>query len=114
MHADGCMPFFFDMWTPAVGNTDPAFIADSSAFPPLKQLLPMCEAIVHLGSSSVTAAALAAGVPQIACPITPDQQALVSMLLHLSCVLHWKCSSSSVTTAVVAFGMHCTSCLIQC
>ncbi len=108
MHADGCMPFFFDMGMPAVGDTDPAFIADSSAFPPLKQLLHLCEAIVHLGSSSVIEAALAAGVPQVACPINPDQQALVSMVLRLSC------SSSSVTTAVVAFGMHCTVCLIQC
>lgn len=86
MHADGCMPFFFDMWMPAVGDTDPAFIADSSSFPPLRQLLPMCKAIVHLGRSSVTAAALAAGVPQIACPITPDQEALVRMGLHLSFV----------------------------
>lgn len=86
MHADGYMPFFFDMWMPAVGDTDPAFIADSSSFPPLRQLLPMCKAIVHLGRSSVTAAALAAGVPQIACPITPDQEALVRMGLHLSFV----------------------------
>lgn len=79
------MPFFFDMWMPAVPEADPALITDSSPFPPLAQLLPRCKAIIHTGSSAATAAALAHDLPQIIYPFSHDQEAMVS-----SYRLSWK------------------------
>lgn len=66
------------MWMAAIGEADPTLIADVSHFPPLRELLPRCSAIMHHGNSRVTAAALASGLPQIVCPLTCDQEAMVS------------------------------------
>jgi len=42
-------------------------------FAPLSQILPRCAALVHHGGIGTTAAALAAGVPQIITPLSHDQ-----------------------------------------
>lgn len=42
-------------------------------FAPLSQILPRCAALVHHGGIGTTAAALAAGIPQIIMPLSHDQ-----------------------------------------
>jgi UDP:flavonoid glycosyltransferase YjiC (YdhE family) len=43
------------------------------AFAPFRQLLPLCAAVVHHGGIGTTAAALAAGTPQVVLPLAWDQ-----------------------------------------
>ncbi|HLJ97866.1 MAG TPA: glycosyltransferase [Gemmataceae bacterium] len=43
------------------------------AFAPFRQLLPLCAAVVHHGGIGTTAAALAAGTPQLVLPLAWDQ-----------------------------------------
>jgi rhamnosyltransferase subunit B len=43
------------------------------AFAPFRQLLPRCAAVVHHGGIGTTAAALAAGIPQLILPLAWDQ-----------------------------------------
>jgi UDP:flavonoid glycosyltransferase YjiC (YdhE family) len=43
------------------------------AYAPFRQLLPLCGAIVHHGGIGTTAAALAAGIPQLILPMAWDQ-----------------------------------------
>jgi rhamnosyltransferase subunit B len=43
------------------------------AFAPFRQLLPLCAAVVHHGGIGTTAAALAAGAPQVVLPLAWDQ-----------------------------------------
>jgi UDP:flavonoid glycosyltransferase YjiC (YdhE family) len=43
------------------------------AFAPFRQLLPLCAAVVHHGGIGTTAAALAAGPPQVVLPLAWDQ-----------------------------------------
>ncbi len=42
-------------------------------FAPFQQLFPLCAAVVHHGGIGTSAKAMAAGIPQVACPICFDQ-----------------------------------------
>ena len=58
------------------------------AFVPHAWLLPRCSAILHAASAGAVAAALLAGIPQLACPLHFDQFCWVSFNLAKRTVGH--------------------------
>jgi rhamnosyltransferase subunit B len=55
------------------------------AFAPFRQLLPLCGAVVHHGGVGTTAAALAAGCPQLVLPLAWDQPDNAARVRRLGC-----------------------------
>jgi UDP:flavonoid glycosyltransferase YjiC (YdhE family) len=55
------------------------------AFAPFRRLLPMCAAVVHHGGVGTTAAALAAGTPQLVLPMAWDQPDNAARVQRLGC-----------------------------
>jgi UDP:flavonoid glycosyltransferase YjiC (YdhE family) len=55
------------------------------AFAPFRRLLPLCRAVVHHGGVGTTAAALAAGCPQLVLPLAWDQPDNAARVRRLGC-----------------------------
>jgi UDP:flavonoid glycosyltransferase YjiC (YdhE family) len=55
------------------------------AFAPFRRLLPLCAAVVHHGGVGTTAAALAAGTPQLVLPMAWDQPDNAARVRRLGC-----------------------------
>jgi rhamnosyltransferase subunit B len=55
------------------------------AFAPFRRLLPLCGAVVHHGGIGTTAAALAAGCPQLVLPLAWDQPDNAARVRRLGC-----------------------------
>lgn len=53
-------------------------------FAPLSQILPMCSGLVHHGGIGTTAAAIAAGIPQIIMPLSHDQPDNAARVVRLN------------------------------
>lgn len=84
-------------------------------FAPFRQLLPLCEAVVHHGGIGTTAAALEAGCPQLVLPLAwdqPDNAARVARL-GVGVLLGSRCRSSEDISRALAqlmtpeFGVGC-------
>src|SRR5436305_6257835 len=54
-------------------------------FAPFRRLLPLCRAVVHHGGVGTTAAALAAGTPQLVLPLAWDQPDNAAPVRRLGC-----------------------------
>ncbi|MFI0793571.1 glycosyltransferase [Micromonospora rubida] len=56
--------------------------------PPLHTLLPMCDAIVHPGSSGTMLTAASAGVPQVIVPIFMDRAEIAQLVADSGAGVH--------------------------
>jgi hypothetical protein len=76
----------------------PSLFVQHASLPCHHLLLQCADVMLHHGGSGTTAAALAAGVPQLVCPLQFDQFYWVSA----PCVEHWRPCTWTILPATVA------------